>query len=371
MISKTLLHNIHLLQLKPTDQFVFVGFDGYVDFIQKAVKFNDGSNKTYFHSLNDIGKHIALAAGKSAQIELTTFVKKLGGNAPIMANALATLGAKVSCAGSLGYPVVHDLFSSMHQNCSLLSFAEPGITNALEFEDGKLILSELSAFEQLDFNFIQQRMGAAYLDAALKKSKLIALVDWTNLPLGTSLWKGIFEHLRTLHVKDKIFFFDLCDPAKKSPLEIQEILQVISRFKSMGLCILGMNENEAWKVFYALQGVSYSGGDEIETLRNHSLQQVAEYIYNAITVDAVLVHPVDRCVVVTADKTLTQTGRIISHPALLTGGGDNLNAGFCYALLNGFDWNDCMQFGMAVSGSYVQHGFSPAISGVISFLEAE
>jgi sugar/nucleoside kinase (ribokinase family) len=53
----------------------------------------------------------------------------------------------------------------------------------------------------------------------------------------------------------------------------------------------------------------------------------------------------------------------------LTGGGDNLNAGFCLGLLNNLSIEECMLAGMATSGAYVQNGFSPSMDDLIEYLK--
>ena len=111
MNTEALTTKLKLLQNKVVPQKALVGFDGYVDLIQKAVQFCDKEQKVHYRSLNDIGLHIAAAAGKSAQVELTTLQKKLGGNGPIMANSLASLGIHNYCAGTMGYPLLHEVFS--------------------------------------------------------------------------------------------------------------------------------------------------------------------------------------------------------------------------------------------------------------------
>jgi sugar/nucleoside kinase (ribokinase family) len=52
-----------------------------------------------------------------------------------------------------------------------------------------------------------------------------------------------------------------------------------------------------------------------------------------------------------------------------TGGGDNLNAGYCLGLLLGLDPSQCMILGMASSGSYVQESQSPDVTQLISYLK--
>lgn len=365
-----LLQKLSALQQQSSSHKALIGFDGYVDLIQKAVQSSAANDREYYHSLNDIGEHIAAAAGKSAQIELRTITTKLGGNAPIMANALAQLGTANYCVGTMGYPQLHEVFQQMHHRCTVLSVGEPAKTNALEFEDGKLILSELGTFEQFDLNSILRLKGKDFLDKPLKESKLIAMVDWTNLPHCTQLWKQMHAHVNQLGLTEKIYFFDLCDPSKKTNLEIREVLQVISRFTELGTTILGLNENEALKVYYALHGVNPLDGEHIAAIHTDDLTAVTQFIFNYVKTDAVVVHPVDRSLLVTKKGVITLPGKVVSHPKILTGGGDNLNAGFCFGLLNHFSLEESVLLGMATSGAYVQNGCSPTVSDLITYIEA-
>jgi sugar/nucleoside kinase (ribokinase family) len=58
-------------------------------------------------------------------------------------------------------------------------------------------------------------------------------------------------------------------------------------------------------------------------------------------------------------------------PAILTGGGDNFNAGFCYSLFYGFDLFQSLIVANAVSGYYVKTGISPDVNVLIDFLKLQ
>ncbi|MDO8685897.1 MAG: hypothetical protein Q7J78_04410, partial [Clostridiales bacterium] len=58
----------------------------------------------------------------------------------------------------------------------------------------------------------------------------------------------------------------------------------------------------------------------------------------------------------------------ISQPKLSTGGGDNFNAGFCWAMLMNMDISSSLIIANAVSGFYVKNGYSPGREEVIDFL---
>ena len=75
----------------------------------------------------------------NTNVELVSQQTKLGGNGPIMANALASFGLKVCYLGNLGYPNMHPIFSGFAKRAEVYTIAEPGYTDAVEFEDSKIM----------------------------------------------------------------------------------------------------------------------------------------------------------------------------------------------------------------------------------------
>src|SRR3954462_12234536 len=119
----------------------FVGLDGFVDEIIHAVDTRKNATEyTRLDTITDFGDRIKEAAGRSTNIEMVRQKKKLGGNGPIMANALATIGLKVTYVGALGYPNMHSVFTSFAERAEVHSISESGHTDAVEFLDGKVML---------------------------------------------------------------------------------------------------------------------------------------------------------------------------------------------------------------------------------------
>src|SRR5437016_4906784 len=82
----------------------FVGLDGFVDeIIQVVDKRTNAESFQRLPTIVTLAERIAAAAGKSTNIELVNQLTKLGGNGPIMANALAQFGMQVTYLGTLGY----------------------------------------------------------------------------------------------------------------------------------------------------------------------------------------------------------------------------------------------------------------------------
>ena len=124
----------------------FVGLDGFVDEIIHVVNKRDDAERYHrLPTIEALSERIAKAAGKSTNIELVVQRTKLGGNGPIMANALARLGIKVTYVGALGYPIMHPVFNEFAMRAEVHSIAEPGRTDALELYRGQLFGGRLLA----------------------------------------------------------------------------------------------------------------------------------------------------------------------------------------------------------------------------------
>src|SRR4051812_19024726 len=73
-----------------------VGLDGFVDEIIAVVdKRQDKEKYEPVKTIDRLAEKIQKAAGQSSNYELVVTQRKLGGNGPIMANALACLGMEV------------------------------------------------------------------------------------------------------------------------------------------------------------------------------------------------------------------------------------------------------------------------------------
>src|SRR6266581_122121 len=88
-----------------------IGLDGFVDEIIAVVdKRKNHEHYEPIRTIDQLGQKIRTAAGESANYELVVKQMKLGGNGPIMANALAGLGLAVTYVENLGYPNIHPVF---------------------------------------------------------------------------------------------------------------------------------------------------------------------------------------------------------------------------------------------------------------------
>jgi len=143
-------------------------------------------------------------------------------------------------------------------------------------------------------------------------------------------------------------------------------MAIVAGYVPFGRVILGMNENEARRIFLALN--NHSPANTTRLITTPELGAVTQYIQTKTGIPEVLIHPTDSSLLATATGIEQHPGRLVPAPKVLTGAGDNLNAGFCWGLLNGFHRPDCLLLGMAASGAYIQNGYSPTVADLLAYL---
>ncbi|MGF1657406.1 MAG: PfkB family carbohydrate kinase [Verrucomicrobiales bacterium] len=349
-------------QQKP-DMPVLVGLDGFVDTILKVVKQRQDADRFEpFASMADWAQKIQEAAGYSANFELVTEMVKLGGNGPIMANALYQLGCQTTYIGNLGYPHVHPIFEEFSTRATVYSIAEPGYTDALEFKDGKLMCGKHISLRDINWATLTKEVGLEKMRQLFAEAKIAALVNWTMITTMTD----IFEHLQkeVLPKADNpngYLFFDLADPAKRSREDIALALQTIANFREHRRVVLGLNQKESHQIAETLGVIS--GQNSQETLTHQ-----AAAIRGAMQIHSVVIHPTQFAVAATVDDRAGVVGPYTADPKITTGGGDHFNAGFILGMAFGLPLEQSLQMAVATSGYYVRNAESPTLSQLSEFL---
>lgn len=345
-----------------------LGFDGTVDIICRAVRerHGGGANFVPFEHIRDFGGHITNADGRSALIEICRQQEKIGGNSPIMANALAASGLAIDCIGTFGRPQIHAAYRGFVERVQVHSISEPAITHAIEFDNGKIMLPELSSYENVHADTLREQVGAEVMRDLIKQSRLCCLLNWTCLPgMDSILDWWLDEILPGLPATDtgkrRIFFFDLADPSSRSPGDLRGAMQRIGRFASHGRCVLGMNFGETLLVCRTL-GVDAPSPDAV------SLQKALAEIRGRLGIHMVMGHPTDFAACATAEDTWSMAGPYTPKPVITTGAGDHLNAGFCLGLLLDLTVAEALALGVLFSGFYVRHARPPALRELPDFI---
>lgn len=340
----------------------FVGFDGFIDKIVSPVDKVDYENnlKHLIPSITDFAKRIGSAAGKSANIELSEKLEKLGGNGPIMANAQLSLGLGVRYVGALGSPDIHPLFKDFSEATQAISLTNPGVTHALEFEDGKIMLGTMKSLEDVNFDTILNSIGEAELVNIFNQADSISIVNWTMLTNLTDVLKQLTETILPKLSEKKYFFFDLADPEKRTDKDILEVLNLLKDFEPFSKVVLGLNLRESSQVAELLK---------IDT-QEEDLSLRAKAIKDTLLINSVVIHPVESAHCASDEGTFNLVGPYCAKPKITTGGGDHFNAGFITAKLLGLSDLASLAVAVSTSGFYVRNAQSPTYQDIINFVNS-
>lgn len=345
---------------------VVVGLDGFVDTILHLVDKRNGAGEDFkrLDTIAKFGSRISAAAGKSANIEMFPRMEKLGGNGPIMANAMLSAGFPLRYIGSLGKPNVHPVFSEFAEKTNTISIAEPGLTNAIEFTDGKIMMGKTKSLEDITYDSIVDAMGEEALLAELGHSSLVSLVNWTMIPYMTQIFQDLLSKaLPKVPALEggRSFFFDLADPEKRSTEDLVEALQVMAKFEEHGRVVIGLNLAEGQQVSAAFD--IDETGDDVD-----SLKRMAAKIRSHLGLTTVVVHPKERAACATAEGEWCVEGPYVEDPKITTGAGDHFNAGFMTGQQLDLSPEACLTVGVCFSGYYVRTAVSPSLDNIEAFL---
>ncbi|MFW5726185.1 MAG: PfkB family carbohydrate kinase, partial [Bacteroidota bacterium] len=333
-----------------------VGFDGFIDEIIHVV--DQRKNDLEYERIPDIktfSDRIASVAGLSANIELVPTQTKLGGNGPIMANAIISQGHAVNYIGAIGKHYIHPVFREFSDACKkVISLTEPGHTDALEFYDGKLMLGKMNNMVEVSFENLLEKLPMGELKALLAETDLIAFTNWTMLSNLNGIITEFGNIIKTLDNKPLVFL-DLADPKKRTHDDIRDVLDIISQIPAD--TILSMNLSESTIISLVLG------------IKEDQLIARAAQIREKLGIYGIVIHPTNGAAISTRKENRWIDGPYTAKPKLTTGAGDNFNAGFCNAWLAGMEPSECLALGVCSSGYYVRNAASATRDELRGFLK--
>ena len=345
-----------------------VGFDGFVDEICGVVETRASAREfTAVPTIGRLAEKVAAAAGKSSNYEVVVKQRKLGGNGPIMANALAAFGLDVTYVGNLGYPDLDPVFSDFARRADVRSVAPAAHTDALEFDDGKLMLGKMEALDEVTWENITARLGPETFERLLGRSRLVAMVNWTMIPQMSRIWAkligDVFDALPEWKNKGgprRQIFVDLADPEKRTRDDLLYAVKLVGKMQPFADVTLGLN----WKEYGQVAAVL---GLDVVTDPKLSADAAAG-VREALGIACVVVHPRSHASAATADEAATFLGPFVQRPLISTGAGDHFNAGFMLGRVLGLDLAGSLCCGVATSGHYVRTGRSPTTRQLAEFV---
>ncbi|MEK0315667.1 PfkB family carbohydrate kinase [Cohnella sp. 56] len=350
------------LKYRNAEQFgVMLGFDGFIDSVVRAVRQRDEADRPqYFETMSELGQYLIEKSGRNCSIELVEQTNKLGGNMPITALALGKLGFRLTSIGALGSQEVKPQFAGLTgKGNEAITLMEPGLSTAIEFRDGKVMLADVSCLDSMNWTRLVECVGKQRLLAMFDSNPLICLLNWSETKYATEIWQGFLEEIipNARAASEQTIFIDLSDCSKKSVGDLRQAFSLMKAFQRHCKVVLGMNENELVTV-----------GRKLLNRDGQDMTNTARQLYEYAGVDQLVVHLKDRAFAWSRDGFCQADSYPIERPVILTGGGDHFNAGYCSGQLLGLGIEESLQVGNAVASYYVKSGASPTPDQLVQHL---
>ncbi|MFA6045115.1 MAG: PfkB family carbohydrate kinase [Phycisphaerales bacterium] len=355
----------------------FVGFDGFIDTITRLVDTRHGMGPAEYVPITTIeafAARCAAAAGKSTNIERVPVEDRFGGNGPLMASALAALGAPTTFVGAIGREgsprEIHPVFATFAGRCrEARAICTPSHTMCLEFDDGKLMLNETGNVQGVTWGGIVDAVGLDWLVTKCGDAKLLGIVNWSLLGGVEGIWRGLIRDIapRVVALGGRLprMFVDLSDPAKRTDSDITAVLELLQELTRAGFGVsLGLNLSEAQR----LDRVVGTREEAKLGRAGAAIGDAAAALREAVGLDCVVIHPREGAGAGTANQASWFDGPLAKKPRLSTGAGDHFNAGFALAHVLGLPLDQCLAIGCATSGAYVRDAASPGLPRVAGLL---
>lgn len=327
---------------------IVIGFDGFIDTILTPV-FKRTSKHSFvpYKTLTAFGEKIASAGKFNANIELVTEHIQMGGNAPLLAHALANLKTPSTLISTCGYPVIDPLFSPLEEKgVYLLPIGQPGHTDAIECKDGKLLLGKMGELSSLTLRQVKQRIGLNVVKESFIHAKFYVFVNWTMMPLVQEMLSfllSLYKKHPSLTEKKQLFI-DLADPAKRPKKELLKCLSTLSELQNYLDVTVSLNRSEAEQALVSL-------GE-----RPRGLSVNAEILQKRLNLSTILIHHKTGCALQSGPFKAYIPIPVCKKPARTTGAGDVFNAGYLYGIVHEKPLLSAFKDAIAASSIHVRTG---------------
>ncbi|MDI9470163.1 MAG: hypothetical protein QM296_08155 [Bacillota bacterium] len=335
-----------------------LGFDAYVDLIVRPIRIGSAIYpESYYERMESLGRFIIERSGRNGSLELDIRYRRLGGNAPNVAAALGCFGIAADLIGPFGEEETDPVFRRLQERGRLYSTGDPGLSYALEFTDGKIFLAMNEGNNFISWDLIRRRLGLEKVLELAGASSLLYLVNWSELPDATSIFRGFAQEILPALEGRRPLMIDLADCTRKGLPQLLELLELIRSMAPLAEVTLSLNQNESDRVCRVLR-------IPVERTEPERATLVREWL----GIQAVAFHNRDENHLATAEGCCSQ--QTIDHrpTVLTTGAGDNFNAGLGLGSLLGLPAAERLFLATMVSEHYVVRGSNASLTELIRYI---
>lgn len=340
---------------------VVFGFDGVVDRVRRVVGKRTGPREyETMQTMSEFSSRIEESAGMntSLSIEWQDNGTRAGGHTSHLGRAMETLGCKPTLIGTFGEPPL-ETFTEEYERTDLVSVGDAATTDAVEFNDGKVLLSDSGILATLDWETLCDRVEINTLASRIDRTHVFGIGYWATVMQMPTILDGLREELwPRLRDPPERILFDPADIRRLSKPTLESGLDAIDRLDETVPITVSSNRAETER----LAGL-------FEDSSEMSLAETAVTARDGLGVSKFVAHAVTEAVSVTDEGVDRVSIPRVEEPALTTSAGDHFNAGLVVGRLAGLDDGPQLIAGSAVAGHFVRNAEPPTYDEFQAFVE--
>ncbi len=342
---------------------ILLGCDGFVDETYEIVEERTSqSDYTAMKKLKQFGELLVERADGGVGVELVWKRRCEGGCGINTGRIAACLGIKPILPGLYGDKEIDPAFEEFKESCEILSLGDPALTIALEFPDGKVLMSDLKAVSSLTWSDVEARLGEAKLKEIFSNLDILGLGYWSLTANFDDIFKGFMDQCAHGN-PPKRMFFDFADIKKKSREAFSQSLELIRQFNDRIPMMLSLNEHEVLELFARV-------GVDRPVLEPAAIAAALKVAREKIGFDELVVHTPDFGAASSAsDGEAFALQDRQSHVVRLAGAGDSFNGGYLCASLGDLSLKERLVVANAATAFFVTHATGPTREQLIAQIE--
>lgn len=342
---------------------ILLGCDGFVDETYEIVE--ERKSQTDFSTMQNLrmfGELLVERADGGVGVELVPKRRCEGGFGVNTARLAGVLGLNPVLPGLYGKSEIDPAFEEFKDSCRLYSLGDPALTIALEFNDGKVLMSNLEAVSNLTWDDFEKFFGPEKLHEMFSGVDILGLGYWSLTADFDNLFKGFMQQYESL-TPPRRMFFDFADIKKKSSESFMESLDLIASHNAKIPMTLSLNEHEVFELFGRT-------GIECSERSPASVATALTAARQKIGFDELVVHtPEFAAASSTADGEAHALQERQTEVIRSAGAGDSFNGGYICASLGDIPIKERLVIANAATAYFVTHAAAPTKAALVAQIE--
>lgn len=342
---------------------IMLGCDGFVDETYEVVEVRQSATEyTPMKKVRQFGQLIVDRGVGGVGVELVPKRRCEGGFGINTGRIAACLGIRPTLPGLYGSGQFDPAFVEFEDSCEMISLGDPALTIAYEFEDGKILMSNLEAVSSLKWADFEAHFTAEQIRDMFSDVDILGFGYWSLTSNFDDLFRGFMKQYDSLTAPGRMFF-DFADIKKKSKEAFMVSLDLIRSVGDRIPLSLSMNEHEGFELMSRL---------DIEK-PEQSPDAIAAGLALArekIGFDELIVHTADFAAASSAsDGEATAIQECQTRIVRLAGAGYSFNGGYLCASLGDLPLKQRLVMANAATAFFVTHGIGPTRDELIAQIE--